>query len=117
MTGNYILVSRTSIMETLDKIVYGPNVLKPKFTVNVVVKLFRDVKYSFIDHPWLSSGCTIGIAFGLLSWLRGRGRRTASLPIAMSSSSKGYFHRMTNSADNFKDGLLGAPNGSGTKAD
>ena len=75
MTGNHILVSRTSIMETLDKIVYGPHVIKHKLTVSVMEKVLLDMRVAFMEHPYLSLGCVAGIGFALFSWLRGRSRR------------------------------------------
>lgn len=104
VTGNHILVSRTSIMETLDKVVYSPQVLKPKLTVSSFEKIFFDIRVAFSEHPYLSFGCVAGIVFGAASWLRGRRR------------SRGYFRLDDNMGINhFKDGLLGQ-NGN-TKAD
>ncbi|CAM1511400.1 Fc.00g089130.m01.CDS01 [Cosmosporella sp. VM-42] len=93
VTGNYILVSRTSIMETLDKIVYGPNVIKPKLTISAFEKVFFDIRRSFTEHPFLTIGGLAGVAFGLVSWFRGRSRRA-----------RGHF-RLDDSI--LKDGLLG----------
>lgn len=85
-------------METLDKIVYGPNTIKPKLTISSFEKVFFDIKMSFIEHPFLSVGCVAGIAFGLFSWLRGRSRR-----------SRGGHFRLddTMGIRDLKDGLLG----------
>lgn len=75
VTGNYILVSRTAIMETLDKIVYGPQGnLKPKLTVSLVEKVLYDIRRNFVDHPYLSGGCVFGVLFGVVSWYRSRRR-------------------------------------------
>ncbi|KAM0251135.1 hypothetical protein ACHAQJ_008305 [Trichoderma viride] len=106
VTGNYILVSRTSILETLDKVVYTPQALKPKLTISSFEKVFFDIRLSFTEHPYLSLGCIVGIAFGVFSWLRGRSRR-----------GRGHF-RLEDSISirDFKDGFLGGSNGN-TKAD
>ncbi|KAH6607434.1 hypothetical protein Trco_003747 [Trichoderma cornu-damae] len=106
VTGNYILVSRTSILETLDKVVYTPQALKPKLTISFLEKVLFDVRLSFTDHPYLSLGCIVGIAFGVFSWLRGRSRRA-----------RGHF-RLEDSISirDFKEGFLGGSNGN-TKAD
>ncbi|PHH81338.1 hypothetical protein CDD82_999 [Ophiocordyceps australis] len=98
VTGNHILVSRTSIMETLDKIVYGPNVIKHKLTVSVFEKILLDVRVAFSEHPFLSLGCVAGIGFGLISWLRGRSRR------------RGGHFRLDDGMGmrDLKDGILGA---------
>ncbi|KAK1256034.1 hypothetical protein MKX07_008293 [Trichoderma sp. CBMAI-0711] len=106
VTGNYILVSRTSILETLDKVVYTPQALKPKLTISSFEKIFFDIRVSFTEHPYLTLGCIVGIAFGAFSWLRGRARR-----------GRGHF-RLEDSISirDFKDGFLGGSNGN-TKAD
>ncbi|KAH0497078.1 hypothetical protein TgHK011_004412 [Trichoderma gracile] len=106
VTGNYILVSRTSILETLDKVVYTPQALKPKLTISSFEKIFFDIRVSFTEHPYLTLGCIVGIAFGVFSWLRGRSRR-----------GRGHF-RLEDSISirDFKDGFLGGSNGN-TKAD
>lgn len=106
VTGNYILVSRTSILETLDKVVYTPQALKPKLTISSFEKIFFDIRLSFTEHPYLSFGCIVSIAFGVYSWLRGRSRR-----------GRGHF-RLEDSISirDFKDGFLGGSNGN-TKAD
>ncbi|KJZ79936.1 hypothetical protein HIM_00650 [Hirsutella minnesotensis 3608] len=97
VTGNHILVSRTSIMETLDKIVYGPNVIKHKLTVSAPEKILFDIRVAFVEHPILSMGCVIGIGFGLFSWYRGRSRRRG-----------GHFRLDdTMGIKELKDGLLG----------
>ncbi|KAL6881018.1 thioredoxin protein [Trichoderma novae-zelandiae] len=106
VTGNYILVSRTSILETLDKVVYTPQALKPKLTISSFEKVFFDIRVSFTEHPYLTLGCIVGIAFGVFSWLRGRSRRA-----------RGHF-RLEDSISirDFKEGFLGGSNGN-TKAD
>ncbi|KAM4056810.1 thioredoxin domain-containing protein [Hirsutella rhossiliensis] len=98
VTGNYILVSRTSIMETLDKIVYGPNVIKHKLTVSAPEKMLFDIRVAFSEHPFLSLGCVAGIGFGVFSWYRGRSRR------------RGGNFRLddTMGIKELKEGLLGA---------
>ncbi|KAG5761026.1 hypothetical protein H9Q72_010859 [Fusarium xylarioides] len=94
-TGNQIMVSHTSIMDTLDKIVYGPNPISPKYTIGTFAKFFFDIKMNFVDHPFLSIGFVIAVGFGLYSWIRNRTRR-----------SRGTFFRMDDSLG-LKDGLLG----------
>ncbi|KAM3513277.1 hypothetical protein MY11210_003053 [Beauveria gryllotalpidicola] len=108
VTGNHILVSRTSIMETLDKIVYGPQVIKPKLTVSFIEKIFFDIRVTFRDHPILSLLSVCGVAYGALTWFRARkGRRG------------GHF-RLDDSIGGmreYKDGLLGGSVNGNTKAD
>ncbi|OAA47742.1 Thioredoxin-like fold protein [Metarhizium rileyi] len=108
VTGNYIMVSRTSIMETLDKIVYAPHVIKYKLTVSTIEKIFFDIKVAFVEHPYLSLGCVIGMAFGTFSWLRGRARRAR----------RGHFKLDDGMGINhLKGGLLGMSGNENQKAD
>ncbi|PNY26060.1 Uncharacterized protein TCAP_04004 [Tolypocladium capitatum] len=104
VTGNYILVSRTSIMETLDKVVHSPHVIKYKLTVSAIEKIFFDIRVAFSEHPFLSFGCVAGIAFGVFSWLRGRNRR------------RGGHFRLDDTMGSKDGGLLGVANGN-QKAD
>ncbi|KAJ4270048.1 hypothetical protein NW762_001721 [Fusarium torreyae] len=93
-TGNHIMISHTSIMDTLDKIVYGPNPISPKYTISSFAKFFFDIQMSFVDHPFLSIGFVIAASFGIYSWFRNRTRR-----------SRGTFFR--DDSLGLKDGLLG----------
>ncbi|KAF4979873.1 hypothetical protein FZEAL_4007 [Fusarium zealandicum] len=97
-TGNHIMISHTSIMDTLDKIVYGPNPISPKYTLNPFAKFFFDIQMSFVDRPFLSCGFVVTVGFAVYTWFRNRTRR-----------SRGTFFRMDDSMG-LKDGLLGQPN-------
>ncbi|KAK7418371.1 hypothetical protein QQX98_003991 [Neonectria punicea] len=97
-TGNHIMVSRTFIMETLDKIVYGPNPIPTKYTISSFEKFFFDIKMSFVDRPFVSCGIVVAVLFGIYTWIRGRGRR-----------SRGYLFPREDSMG-LKDGLLGQSN-------
>ncbi|KAK5998464.1 putative C3D6.13c-like protein [Cladobotryum mycophilum] len=106
VTGNYILVSRTSIMETLDKIVYSPHVLKPKLTVSYIEKIFLDIRSAFTDHPYLTLGCIAALVYGSYTWFRGRTRPR-----------RGHFRLDSRNVRDFKDvGFLGTGSAD-TKAD
>ncbi|RDA88097.1 hypothetical protein CP532_5274 [Ophiocordyceps camponoti-leonardi (nom. inval.)] len=97
VTGNHMLVSRTSIMETLDKIVYGPNVIKPKLTISAPEKMLLDIRVALMEHPLLTLGCVVGLGFGVISFIRGRNRRRG-----------GHFRLDdTMGIRELKDGLLG----------
>lgn len=74
-TGNPILPSRTSILETLNKITQNPPKIKPKLTISAIEKVFFDIRMTFSEHPYLSTGCVLGMSLGIASWLRGRIRR------------------------------------------
>ncbi|EAA33142.2 hypothetical protein GE21DRAFT_5908 [Neurospora crassa] len=73
-TGNPIVPSRTSILETITKISQNPLNIKPKLTISAFEKLFFDIRMTFSEHPYLSMGCILGIAFGCLSWFRNSAR-------------------------------------------
>ncbi|CAK7223392.1 hypothetical protein SBRCBS47491_005192 [Sporothrix bragantina] len=74
-TGNPILPSRTSILETLNKVTQNPPKIKPKLTISAIEKVFFDIRMTFSEHPYLSTGCVLGMSLGIASWLRGRIRR------------------------------------------
>lgn len=97
-TGNYILVSRTSIMETLDKVVYGPHVIRPKLTVSILAKIFIDIRNTFSEHPYLSVAFVAAFMLSTASWYRNRIRR-----------GRGGHFRLDESMGirDFKDGFLG----------
>ncbi|KAH8735916.1 putative disulfide isomerase [Ilyonectria robusta] len=97
-TGNHIMVTRTSIMETLDKVVYGPNPITTKYTISSFEKIFFDIKMSFVDRPFLSCAFVVAAIFGVYSWLRSRSRRSRSYLFPRDDSM------------GLKDGLLGQPN-------
>ncbi|KAM0432765.1 hypothetical protein ACHAPT_004467 [Fusarium lateritium] len=94
-TGNHIMISHTSIMDTLDKIVYGPNPISAKYTINSFAKFFFDIQMSFVDRPFLSCGFVVAVGFGVYYWFRNRNRRA-----------RNTFFRMDDSLG-LKDGLLG----------
>ncbi|OLN97399.1 Uncharacterized protein C3D6.13c [Colletotrichum chlorophyti] len=104
ITGNSILLSRTSILETINKVVTSPPKIKPKLTISSFEKIFFDMRVSFVEHPFLTLGCILGLAFGAFSWFRSRTRR-----------GRGGHFRLEESWGNkelMKEGLLG-PNGNG----
>lgn len=92
------MVTRTSIMETLDKVVYGPNPITTKYTISSFEKIFFDIKMSFVDRPFLSCAFVVAAIFGVYSWLRSRSRRSRSYLFPRDDSM------------GLKDGLLGQPN-------
>ncbi len=94
ITGNYILPSRTSILETIGKITTSPNLIKPKLTISSFEKFFFDIRVTLTEHPFLSAGCIFGVGLGLASWFRGRLRRT-----------RGHF-RLDDNSKEFKVGPL-----------
>ncbi|KAH8203193.1 hypothetical protein TruAng_002598 [Truncatella angustata] len=75
ITGNSIIPSRTSILETIGKVTASPPKIKPKLTISSLEKIFFDIRMTFSEHPYLSFGCVGGLALGIASWFRGRLRR------------------------------------------
>lgn len=72
ITGNYIIPSRTSILETLNKVTASPPKIKPKLTISSFEKIFFDIRVTFAEHPFLTIGCILGVALAGASWFRGR---------------------------------------------
>ncbi|CZR62293.1 related to thioredoxin domain containing protein 5 precursor [Phialocephala subalpina] len=91
ITGNYIMASRTSILETIPKVVASPPKIKPKSTIGNFEKFFFDVRSTISSHPYLSVGGIIGVAIVAVMYWRKRVRR-----------SRGGFFKLDE-----KDGLLG----------
>ena len=85
------MASRTSILETIPKVVTSPPKIKPKSTIGSFEKFFFDIRGAISGHPYLSVGLLLGLLLGTASWGRGRMRR-----------SRGGFFRLDE-----KDGLLG----------
>ena len=107
ITGNYIVPSRTSILETLNKVTAQPPKIKPKLTISSIEKVIFDVKMTFIEHPYLSGASVTGFCLAAWTWYRGRSRRRGG----------GYFRvEDTPATKDFKGGLLGGASANG-KAD
>lgn len=68
--------SRTSILETLNKVTASPPKIKPKLTISSIEKIFFDMRVTFSEHPYLTIGCFLGLSLGAASWFRGRVRWT-----------------------------------------
>ncbi|KAI1491657.1 thioredoxin-like protein [Biscogniauxia mediterranea] len=97
ITGNYIVPSRVSILETISKVTSTPPIIKPKLTISSFEKIFFDIRVTFTEHPYLSFGCVAGLALGCASWFRGRLRRN-----------RGHFRLDENlPIKEMKEGLLG----------
>jgi protein disulfide-isomerase len=97
-------------METLDKVVNGPQVIRAKLTVSLVEKVFLDIRNTFVERPYLSAFCVVGLLFAAGTWYRNRIRRSRGGHFRLDDHHGGYRDR--------KDGLgLLGQNGNGTKAD
>jgi protein disulfide-isomerase len=73
--GAYIVPSRTSILETLPKVVSIPPKISPKSTTGKLESAFFHVRGASTGHPWISLGALVGIMIGVALWGRGRIRR------------------------------------------
>lgn len=101
-SGNFIVPSRSSILETLPKVVSSPPKLKPKSTMTTIGRLFFELRRALSNHPYLMLGGLLGLLVTLASWGRRRMRRGRGLGASMNSSSHGAgFFRLDG-----KDGLL-----------
>ncbi len=87
--------SRTSILETINKVTAPTVLIRPKLTISSFEKIFFDIRITFVEHPYLSAGCVLGVCFGLVSWFRGRIRRN-----------RGNF-RLDDNVKDYKAPLLG----------
>jgi protein disulfide-isomerase len=97
ITGNHIVPSRTSILETIGKVTQSPPKINPKFTISSFEKVFFDLRTTFNEHPILALVCIAGLVLGGSSWFRGRLRRRG-----------GHFRLdETLPVKEIKDGLLG----------
>ena len=61
MTGNPIVPSRTSILETLPRIVANPPKISPKSTTNAIGHVWWVVKGNVSHHPFVSIGLLVGV--------------------------------------------------------
>ncbi|KAF7195259.1 hypothetical protein HII31_03465 [Pseudocercospora fuligena] len=104
MTGNPIVPSRTSILETLPRIVANPPKIAAKSTTNAIGHIWWVVKGQIWEHPLVSGGILIGMLLGGFIW----GRR--HLPRA------GGYIRLDEKASGM-NGLLGGNSGQGGKVD
>ncbi|KAH8173086.1 thioredoxin domain-containing protein [Sarocladium implicatum] len=104
--GSPIQVSRTSILETLTQIAtHGPSSIRAKYTISAFEKIFWDIRFSFVDRPFFTMLCVIGIVGGFVYWLRNRRR----------GSRRGGHFRLDDGLG-IKEGLMGNASG-GRKAD
>jgi protein disulfide-isomerase len=64
------------MLDTLDKIATsGPSSIRAKYTISSFEKIFWDIRFSFVDRPFFTLLCVVGIIGGFVYWLRNRRRR------------------------------------------
>ncbi|EXJ90274.1 protein disulfide-isomerase [Capronia coronata CBS 617.96] len=100
-SGAYIMPSRTSILETLPRIVANPPKLTPKSTIGTFENIFFQIRNFGTYHPYFSFGILILSVFALLYVLK----NGTTIKKSLSRNSSGYFHLEG------KEGLLGMTNG------
>ncbi|KAL9118193.1 MAG: hypothetical protein Q9187_005264 [Circinaria calcarea] len=98
-SGAPIVPSRTSILETLPKVVADPPKIAPKYTTGKIEQVFFQARGASKSHPWVSIGLFVGVLIGVAIWGKGRIRRTKG------GSGGGFFQL---------DGKEGLLNGGGT---
>jgi len=103
INGDPIRPSRTSILETISKVVTSPPKISPKSTTGAFERFFFQLRGLFSSHPWLALGVLIGFLAALATWGKGKIRKGRVF------GSGGYFQL------NEKEGLLGG--GAGGKVD
>jgi protein disulfide-isomerase len=91
VSGNSIMASRTSILETLKYTTMTPPQIKPKSTISNFEKLIFDIRSAIGGHPFMSVGVLIGVVGSAVMFLRRRRR------------GRGGYFRLDE-----KDGLLGS---------
>lgn len=72
ISGASIMPSRTSILETIPKVVASPPKISAKSSTGVIQRIFFGLRGAATGHPWVSLGMLIGIVIGTLIWGRGR---------------------------------------------
>ncbi|KAI5207973.1 hypothetical protein AUEXF2481DRAFT_68884 [Aureobasidium subglaciale EXF-2481] len=105
-TGNPIVPSRVSILETLPKVVANPPKISPKHKNSFLGHLAWTVRRGMWAHPLITIGLVIGMLIGASIWGRGLIRRGKAF------GNTGSFFTVGNE----KDGLLGGP-ATGDKVD
>ncbi|KAF2092223.1 thioredoxin-like protein [Saccharata proteae CBS 121410] len=101
-TGNPIVPSRTSILETLGKVTRNPPALPAKSTIGAFSHFFFSLKQLLTGHPFVSVGVILGFILAG-SWLgKGRLRRVKSF------GQGGFFQ-----VNEKEGGILGNVNGGG----
>lgn len=89
--------SRTSILETLPKVVANPPKLSSKSSTGIFQQIFYTLTGPFTSHPWISLGLMIGVALTVSVWGKEIIKRTKR-------GTGGFFHL---------DGKEGLLNGGG----
>ncbi|KAK5144878.1 hypothetical protein LTR04_001448 [Oleoguttula sp. CCFEE 6159] len=80
ITGNPIVPSRTSILETLPKIVASPPKIAPKSTTSQLGRFFFQLRGALSSHPLFALAILAGFAVGVVVWVRRQVKSGRALP-------------------------------------
>ncbi|OBT66300.1 hypothetical protein VE03_04327 [Pseudogymnoascus sp. 23342-1-I1] len=69
-----ILPSRTSILETIPKVITSPPKIKPKYTISNFSKVFFDIRRGAGAHPILTIGLVVAIILAAVGFGRNKRR-------------------------------------------
>ncbi|KAI7390715.1 thioredoxin-like protein [Hortaea werneckii] len=126
MTGNPIVPSRTSILETLPRVVSNPPKISPKRTTTALGHVWWVMKGQVVEHPIVWGFLAMGFLIGSLVMGRrhlrfvGGERVWGSLAGGNGLGQGGYFKvggGMVGEKGGPMDGLLGGNSGGSAKAD
>ncbi|KFY19345.1 hypothetical protein V491_04485 [Pseudogymnoascus sp. VKM F-3775] len=74
INDNPILPSRTSILETVPKVITSPPKIKPKYTISNFSKVFFDIRRGAGAHPILTIGLLVAIILAAVGFGRKKRR-------------------------------------------
>ena len=103
ISGAYIVPSRTSILETIPKVISAPPKISSKSSTGAVQRVFFGFRGGLMGHPWLSLIGLVGVLIGVGVYRRGRTGGAAGKR-RRGQSSASFFHL---------DGKEGLLNGGG----
>lgn len=95
------MASRTSILETLPKIVANPPKIQPKSLTSRLGHMMFRVRSALSGHPWVVAGLSLGFVIGVLLYARRRRQMRQY-------GNTGAFFQLHE-----KEGLLGVSNSDG----
>jgi protein disulfide-isomerase len=73
-SGAFIIPSRTSILETLSKVITSPPKIPPKSTIGAIQNVVFHIRQFGSYHPYLALAVLLATIFGLAGLLRKRMR-------------------------------------------
>ena len=103
ISGMWITPSRTSILETIPKVIASPPKISSKSTTGIVQRVFFSFTGMLSSHPYLSSILLVAVA--ITGWVYGRGRIGRRRGISLGSGFLGLDER--------EKGVGGVGNGKG----